>query len=129
MKTAEPDDTHPQASESTHEPPNNLLSEGNVFQDTLSDDRGLQGPGTEIPEVQDSEGGVQELQTINRQTVASLAGSIVGEYKSGGESDSDQESSHSSQPLSHLIVRSSSDKDSDFEVLAASASGEDWLLL
>ena len=127
--TAEPDGTHPQPSESTREPPTHLHSEGDVFQDPLSDDTGLQDPGTEIPELQDSKGHVQELQTINRQTIASLTGRNVVEYKSGSESDSDQESSRSSQPLSHLIGRSSLDKDSDFEVLAASASGEDWLLL
>ena len=126
---SEPDNTHPQASESTYEPPSHLPSDGDVFQHPSSDDRGLQDPRHEIPEQQDSEGGLQELQTINRRTIASLTGSNVAEYKNGSESDSDQESSHSSQQLSHLVRRSSSDKDSDFEVLAASASGEDWQLL
>ena len=124
------DDTHPQASESIHEPPSHHSSKGDVFQDPLvSDERGLQDSETESPELQDSEVGVRELQTINRQTIASLTGGNIVENKSGSESDSDQESDGSLQPPSHLFGRSSLDKDSDFEVLAASGSGEDWLLL
>ena len=86
------------------------------------------------------ESDIQELQTLNRQTVSLVRESLAaqrlledgsdGERCGSDEREGEEVEGGDSQPHpSNLIGQSSSEKALDFDVLVASASGEDWELI
>ena len=121
-----PDDTNPREADCSHVAPYYRPSKEEVFHDTVAKDGQTREPENEIQELRVPETNIQELQTISRQTIASLADVSVTEDKQESESDSDDgEGDSSSEPPSRLVGRSSLDAAPEFEVLAASGSSED----
>ena len=110
------DDSHSQEAEIANEqsPPDHHQQKDETFQ-------------------QREESNIQELQTLNRRTISLVRESLAAQRlleDGSDEREGEEVEGGDSQPHpSNLIGQSSSEKALDFDVLVASASGEDWELI